>query len=150
MNPDPASLDHLRDIVEPGPVSWWPPAAGWWMVFALLAAAVVAFAWRAWRTWRANSYRRSALRELASATEVEQIADILKRTALVAYPRTEVAALSGTTWSQWLGQTSQQDVSSHVTDSLTRGVFGTGDAADTAQLASFVADWIANHKQDPE
>ena len=43
----------------------WPPS-------------VVAF--RAWRTWRANAYRRAALRELAAATSVAVIAEILKRT----------------------------------------------------------------------
>ena len=28
--PDP--LAQLRDIHLPEPVSWWPPALGWWLV----------------------------------------------------------------------------------------------------------------------
>ena len=28
--PDP--LQDLRDVHMPDPISWWPPAFGWWMI----------------------------------------------------------------------------------------------------------------------
>ena len=80
MNSDPASLDNLRDIVVPPSVPWWPPAPGWWVVFALLTLAIAVFAWRRWRAWHANAYRREALRELQAATSAAEVAEILKRT----------------------------------------------------------------------
>jgi hypothetical protein len=145
MNTDPASLHNLREIILPPPVPWWPLASGWWLLFAVLCLAAVSFAFRAWRTWRANAYRRAALRELAAATSVAVIAEILKRTALVGYARTNVASLSGSAWLAWLAETSGRRVPMAVTEALTLGVFGKHDAADVGEVAAFAADWIRNH-----
>ena len=48
-NPDPSSLDNLFDIVVPPPVSWWPPAPGWYVVGGLAIALAV---WAARRGWQ--------------------------------------------------------------------------------------------------
>jgi hypothetical protein len=150
MNRDPASLDRLRDIVQPGPVSWWPPAIGWWILLAAVVTALALISWRAWQSWRANAYRRAALRELQSAADVAEIADILKRTALAAYPRTDVAALSGASWSKWLGNKVRQDVPAQLTDVLTQGVFGTQQESNRTELARFAATWIRDHQTNME
>jgi hypothetical protein len=63
-NPDPTGLDNLFDIVVPPPVSWWPPAPGWYVVGGLAIALAVWGAWRWWERWRAAAYRRAALAEL--------------------------------------------------------------------------------------
>ena len=52
MNPDPASLANLRDIVEPPPVPWWPPAPGWWFLLTVLGLIAILVALRAYRRWR--------------------------------------------------------------------------------------------------
>jgi hypothetical protein len=36
---------QLRDIHGPDPVSWWPPAPGWW----LLALGTILCLWLLWR-----------------------------------------------------------------------------------------------------
>ncbi len=129
MNEEAASLDLLHDIVELPPVSWWPLAPGWWVVLIVTAILTIAMVFRAWGKWQANAYRRAALRELAAANSVSQIAEILKRTALCANPRVEVAALSGGPWCNWLGQTAGTKVPPAVERSLTAGVFsGAGQA----------------------
>ena len=145
MNTDPASLDNLREIILPPPAPWWPPAPGWWMLLGLLTLLGVIVAFRAWRRWRAGAYRRAALRELAAATSVAVIAQILKRTALVGYARTEIASLSGSAWLAWLAETGGRQVPTAVTEALTLGVFGKHDAADVGEVAAFAADWIRNH-----
>jgi hypothetical protein len=30
----------LRDIHLPGPISWWPPAFGWWIIFGIAAICI--------------------------------------------------------------------------------------------------------------
>ena len=145
MNSDPASLQNLRDIVQQPPVPWWPPAPGWWIVFGLAVLGAGVLAVRAWRMWQRGAYRRAALREMESATSVAEIAEILKRTALVGFPRTEVAALSGSAWCQWLAETYGQQLPEPVADSLTVGVFAKEDVANVSEVRAFAADWIQGH-----
>ncbi len=145
MNPDPASLENLRDIALPPPVPWWPPAPGWWVVLAMLAVVVVVVVLRAWRKWNANAYRRSALSELQSSTTFTEIGEILKRTALVAYPRTDIASLSGSRWCQWLAETGGTPVPAKVAEALTKGVFGKIDTVNVQEVGAFATNWIKNH-----
>lgn len=42
MNADASSLDDLRDIAVPPPVSWWPLAPGWWVVILIVASILKA------------------------------------------------------------------------------------------------------------
>jgi hypothetical protein len=144
---EPTSLQNLRDIAEPTPVPWWPPAVGWWILSVVVAAFAVWLAVRAWRRWRANAYRRAALKKLRSATKLVEIAEILKRAALCAFPRTDVASLSGDAWSDWLRQTVDQELPVPVAETLEHGVFDGNDNRNRADVASFVASWIRHHRR---
>jgi len=114
--PDPGSLARLHDIVEPAPVSAWPlaPGAQALVALALVWMAAGCFLW--WRRRRANAYRRVAVRELArlrpSLREPStrggallELAVLLKRVALAAYPREQVASLTGDAWIRFLDGT---------------------------------------------
>jgi hypothetical protein len=100
------SLQNLNDIIVPTPVPAWPPAPGWYVLLALLLLGILSLSVFFWRRWRQRAYRRAALAELRAIGELEldstqsvnALTEILKRTALVAYPRAEVAALSGSAW----------------------------------------------------
>jgi hypothetical protein len=102
-----ASLQNLNDIVAPPPVSWWPPAPGWYLLAVLLLAALAYLGWRWWLSWQRNRYRRAALNELRSIGEqrLRDLPALLKRTALACWPREQVAALSGVEWHRFLDQT---------------------------------------------
>jgi hypothetical protein len=145
MDSDPASLDRLRDLVVPPSIPWWPPAPGWWGVLALVTLAVVIFAWRKGRAWHADAYRRAAQRELQAATSAAEIAEILKRTVLVAYPRAEVAALSGSRWCRWLAEQRGRPLPAPIVDALTTAVFARASDAQLAELLAFALDWVQNH-----
>jgi len=108
-----AALRSLKDIVEPAPISWMPQTWGWLALALLLMLAAVLFALRAYRRYRANAYRRAALAVLAGIGEemrnpltrahaVQSLASLLKQTALAAWPREEVAPLSGAAWVNFL------------------------------------------------
>lgn len=99
-------LDMLEPVPEPERVSMMPQTAGW----LVLAFVVLALGWLGLRALlshrRANAYRRAALAELEqSGHDPALIAPILRRTALVAYPRAEVAGLHGSDWTNFLDRT---------------------------------------------
>ena len=97
---DSGSLQNLNDIVVPGPVAWWPPAPGWYVMAALAILALAWLAWNRWRIWNRNRYRREALQSLAriratdSAEGAQALPELLKRAALTAWPRTYRAWMS--------------------------------------------------------
>jgi hypothetical protein len=108
---------QLRDIHGPDPVSWWPPAPGWW----LLALAVVLGLWLLWRllpllripvivdlTWRWDAARQ--LRELRRRVRKNQdpkesaaeLSELLRRIAMARLGRKACAGLTGRDWLAWL------------------------------------------------
>ncbi len=110
MNPD---LSQLRDIHLPAPVSWWPPAPGWWLLLAIILLAVIGIGLVV-NDRRRNAWRRTALAELASLREQYQaqpvapqrsVADLsvlMRRVAISRFPRDEAAKLSGGEWLAFL------------------------------------------------
>lgn len=148
MKPDFSSLDQLRDIVEPKAVSWWPLAPGWWAILAGLAVTVFFVALRTRRRWQANAYRRAALRELQNARSVSQVALILKRTALAAFPRTSIASLSGIAWCHWLDETVSEKMPPAVWKAISQDAFRQDKSDATQEVVPFAAYWIENHKTD--
>jgi hypothetical protein len=110
MTPDAADLANLHDLVLPPAVQWWPLSPGWWVLFAGLLAVLALVLTRLLLRYRANAYRREArrtLRALAAAPPPDmaaRIADLLRRVALVTYPRTAVAGLTGAAWTTFLAR----------------------------------------------
>jgi Domain of unknown function (DUF4381) len=111
--------------VVPPPVPWWPPAPGWFVVGGVLLVLSFWGAWRAWKRWKAAVYRRAALAEWRQLTTqasdpalreaaLQALPELVKRTALAAFPRDEVASLSGMEWLRFLDRTGR-------TDAFTRG-----------------------------
>lgn len=107
MNPDPFSLDRLRDIATHPPVSFWPPAPVWFFVLALVIWWTSLASIKVWLRWKRDAYRRQALAELRmlASGNIAELSSILKRVALVAYPRGKVASLSGHDWTDFLTTT---------------------------------------------
>ncbi len=99
-------LNQLAEVPDPTPVSMVPQTAGWAVLAVILFLCVAWAAWKTWRKYQANAYRRAALKALSEARDdPAMISDILKRTALVAYGRRRVAALSGQRWLAFLEET---------------------------------------------
>lgn len=123
LQQDPLNLDRLRDIVPPDPIHWWPPAPLWWLVIALVFTWGTYLIVTRFLKWRGNGYRREALRELdrmaqvgdstQSVMKVVELSALLKRVALVTYPRQKVASLSGQDWLEFLSQTCDEVDFSH-------------------------------------
>ncbi|MEM8955610.1 MAG: DUF4381 domain-containing protein [Verrucomicrobiota bacterium] len=145
MAPDPTSLENLRDLVTPPPAPWWPPAPGWFALGAIVFAAALFLALRAYRHYRQNAYRRQALRELETTDSPQEIAALLKRTALAAYPRSKVASLSGSAWTDWLTTTSNTPLPAEVATQLTHSIFSKENTENAQTLRAYTKSWIIHH-----
>lgn len=144
---DPADLSNLRDLALPPAVSWWPPAPGWWILAAAgltVAAIVIA---TAVASHRRNAYRREALQALASA-DLPAISTILKRAALTAWPREQVAALSGAAWFGFLDRTGRMTAfTAGAGRDLETAAFGGNVSADAAEAVRQAArTWLREHR----
>ncbi|WP_422019027.1 DUF4381 domain-containing protein [Roseibium sp.] len=96
-------IDLLEPVPDPAPVSMLPQTAGWLWLGAILLVIIGVGCWRflLWR--RKTAYRREALAELASCpNDPQRLAELLRRTALSAYARQDVAALHGPDWLTFL------------------------------------------------
>jgi hypothetical protein len=110
---EPGSLENLHDIVVPAAVPLLPPAPGWYAVGVLALVSFLFLGLRGWRRYRANRYRREALALLKEieasgdrASVLGEVALLVKRVALAAYPRLQVASLSGEAWRAFLEEAS--------------------------------------------
>ena len=112
----PAALQALRELPLPAPVSYAPQTIGWLFIALLFVVIAAVIAWLVWRRHEQSRYRREALAELARieaklndegtrAAALAAIAPLIKRTALAAAPRDQVAALSGASWLAYLRKT---------------------------------------------
>jgi hypothetical protein len=178
VSTDTTALERLHDIVVPGPAPWWPLAPGWYWLIGFLVVLTAAVLWRALVHWQRNCYRREALAELArieaqieSAAIADRardtsrnsvlpaMAELLKRTALTAYPREQVAALTGPAWFAFLDQTGGTQFSGGLGAALAHGNYFTGDTLTpdalanqtesalqrSAEIASEIRRWIKQH-----
>lgn len=102
MPQDAAGLQNLRDIVVPEPPPLWPPAPGVWVLLVIVFAVVLVLILWWWRTRQRNAYRRAGLALLDGARSSRDINIVLKRVALAAWPRAEVASLYGDDWATFL------------------------------------------------
>jgi hypothetical protein len=167
MNPDPASLDRLHDIVTPPPVPWWPPAPGWYWFLGFLFVVAAILALRTFVRWQRDRYRREALVEwkreislLDDATSrvaaLTRLATLLKRAALSAFPRAEVASLTGPAWLVFLDRTAaMRGFSSETGMLLERAAYGSVSTLELDQkrahdAASLVRQWLINHRAPNE
>jgi MYXO-CTERM domain-containing protein len=160
MNPQAQdALANLRDIHLPAPVSFWPPAPGWWMV-AGAALALVAGIWL-WRRRRRTSLRRAVERELLAlelafldggdqADLAVGLSGVLRRVALVRFDRGAVASLHGDEWIAFLSNAERgAGVPREVAEALERGVYAGGDTGwksdDGMAWIDAVRVWTGNH-----
>jgi hypothetical protein len=134
---------------------------------AALLALVAWAGWRWWKRWQSAAYRRAALAALqqlktrtADETQrgaaLRELPELVKRTALAAFPRQQVASLSGTAWLAFLDRTGH-------TDAFTRGrgqllpvlsydphATSRLEAQDVEELFSVVGRWMRHHVASPQ
>lgn len=150
----PQLLALMHDVVLPEAVSLMPASPGWWVLLGWFAASVLVLVRSLVRRRRANAYRRDAL-QLLAAIETDRgidddeaaarIADLVKRTALAAYPRRTVAPLYGADWARFLCATAGNDRKvTAAADELAHAAYRPGGMG--RQLVEPARRWIRVHR----
>ncbi|HEC17036.1 MAG TPA: DUF4381 domain-containing protein [Sedimenticola sp.] len=147
----------LRDIHLPEPVSWWPPAPGWWGLLALilLLAGLLFLGRRLYRRGRLRRAARKALARLQAQYREHKdnrrlaadLSILLRRIALSQFPREDVAGLTGADWlgflDQGLAKTHRQGGFSNGPGRvLAQAPYRPGTAVDAGALLELCAAWI--------
>ena len=158
MNSQPDPLSDLRDIHLPDPVSWWPPALGWWMVFGLGIVLIVLAVWgyRRLRTpisYRSARHELKGLREAYAANRqdhklVTGLSVLLRRYAMALYGREQVAGLTGQQWLNFLDKTGNTNTFTHgVGNVLASLPYGSRESANGDELLFVVEQWLKGNRR---
>ena len=153
MNPDP--LAQLRDIHLPEPVSWWPPAPGWWGLALVVPALFGLGAYILLRYLRKKRYRKAALNELTllrknsdPRTALEQLAALLRRVAIQSFGRKEVVGLTGQKWLELLDRTGRTNqFSCGPGEALGENLYRGDHQVAIDPLFQLAEKWIRCHKK---
>lgn len=147
------AIKGILEVQPPQPVSWWPATPGWLVLAGIALLLLARWALLRWRRWQRDRYRREALARLAGLSgdahhQVAATAVILKSAALAAYPRREIASLSGNDWLGWLEARGARfsDSSRRL---LAEGQYHRRYEAAPAALEQLVAEssaWLRNHE----
>jgi hypothetical protein len=152
-----AALKSLNDIVVPPPVSYMPQTWGWAALAVIFAVLLALGLWRWIRRWQANRYRREALAELKALSEHsmiqggparfdQELAELLKRTALAAWPRQDVAGLSGSDWAAFLKRHGTGgDALAGLVDEREYRSDNTPTTDERARMVEAARRWIEDH-----
>ena len=151
MNPQTDTLP-LRDIHLPDPVSWWPPAIGWWLVLALLM--IILFLLPHFIRWlKHKPLRKVALQEFdyivaqhkGSAELLAAVSAFLRRLSMSYHGRQQSASLTGNAWIEELGslnsQASLPDSLSHL---LIRGPYQKQVQFNEDEFIKLCRQWLSS------
>ncbi len=151
-NSTAGSLELMHDIIVPPAISFWPLAPGWYALALILLAYVLHLALKLWTKYRENAYRREALDELSltqeGTAEMKRLLTLMKRVALQHFGRKNVAALSDTSWWEFVEQHSRVKVESTLR-LLSQKVLYSSDVQVTtealAKMREITKIWIKTH-----
>ena len=158
---DPGTLE-LRDIHLPEPISWWPPAPGWWISLAVIIV-IIAAVYIARKIYLGKQLRRDIASELERIRQQYQkvenrpqlardLSILLRRANISYYPEANIAGLTGEQWLQHLDMTNDRPSADLAFQSETGKILLTApylpdDAEldfDAGKLISLCESWLTS------
>ena len=154
MNPD--LLAQLRDIHAAPPVSWWPPAPGWWVLALMLLVLLV---WAGRRLVAVYKVRKRRKQMLAWVDHLNANIDpgrnpqaylstlnrIFKLVALRAFPAQHCAALAGQDWVDFLIGKMNKSQSTDSLNALALGPYDPAPRFNPDTISDLSRYWIRQH-----
>ena len=151
-------LLNLKDIHLPPPVSFWPPAPGWWVLVVLLISSLFICGVWFYRQHKKRKPKNEALKILKDLqtthknshddlASLRNLSNLIRRTALTYYKNDTVASLQGYAWLEFLDKTGKtKEFSQGVGKVLGNEVFKRKVNPDMNALFLLVKKWISSSK----
>ena len=148
-------LINLKDIHLPPPVSFWPPAPGWWILSVLLISSLFIGGVWFYRQHKKRRPKTEALRILKDlqilyqnsqdeVVSLRNLSNLIRRTALTFFDIDAVASLQGSSWLEFLDKTGKtKEFSQGVGKVLGNEVFQQKVNPDMNALFPLVKKWIS-------
>lgn len=150
-------LAQLKDIHLPDPVGWWPLAPGWYLLMILIVLLISIGIYKLYQRYlnarakhRAldllNKYQEYYEKDNNAALASARISELLRRVALVYYPREEVASLHGEAWVDFLSRTVKGLDFNSVKSMLLESPFKSAETASLKPLFRCAEQWIKQRR----
>ncbi len=151
-------LVNLKDIHLPPPVSFWPPAPGWWILAVLLISSFFIGGVWFYRQHKKRKPKTEALRLLKDlqilylnsqdeVASLRSLSNLLRRTALTFHDKDAVASLQGSSWLEFLDKTGKtKEFSQGAGKVLGYEVFQQKVNPDMNALFPLVKKWISSSR----
>ena len=147
-------LAQLRDIHLPPPITWWPLAPGWYLLIAICIIICIAliFYIKRWHTrthWRRSGlqllevYKQQYKLNMNSQISAAYISELLKRIAIIYFPRTKVASLQGDAWIMFLNDSSVNLDFNYVRYEFLQAPYVLSSDCDLTRMFKIARSWIA-------
>jgi hypothetical protein len=133
------SLNNLRDIVPPEAPSLWPLATEAWLLLATLVSIAFILTCQRRQAKKRHAYRQAGLALLDAVSTAHDVSVVMKRVALAAYPRAQVASLYGEDWAAFLRQTGLDGDYSPVAQARP-------DEPASREVIQLADGWIRHHR----
>lgn len=153
-------VEELVPTMAPEVVSAWPQTLGWQIVSAIILFFILRKLYLAWRAYQRDAYRREALAwldnlpeftNLQEQNEYRQLPVLLRNTALQAFGRPVVSALSNEHWERWLDQQCDKtSFSNQCATQLQRLAYAPEPKFDSQQLELLLKQvrlWVQYHRR---
>lgn len=150
-------LAQLKDIHLPDPIGWWPLAPVWYLLMILIVLLIFACTFKLYQRhlnarakYRAldllNKYQEYYEKDNNAALASARISELLRRVALVYYPREEVASLHGDAWVEFLNRTAKGIDFNPVKSMLLESPFKSAETVSLKPLFRSAEQWIKQRR----
>ena len=143
----------LRDIHLPDPISWWPPAIGWWIVFGIVCFCIllgIVFLIQ----WMKPSLKKEALKALnaieaeflksGNATKsMQELSILFRRVTMSQKNNGKSGGLIGKPWLELLDQQLEEpEFSSGAGQMLLTGPYQRETEGNISELIKLSRKWV--------
>lgn len=152
-------LEGIIELPLSEPIAWSFDAPGWRALMVIALVYLLYRGGRFWQAWKADVYRRNGLRELDGLRRssdwqlrAQRLPVVLKSVALHAFPRDQVASLSGDDWIAFLGRVNDDGFDSEAARVLSAVAYQAPDqwrfdAQAVERCEQAVRAWIQSHRR---